>query len=448
MIVPGTPNVPAWAVLGFGVLAASAPVRGQVQDRPAPVRCERPLPDPSAHIPIDGRPIDVLTDQSGCWVFVTVNRDSAPNGMLVLHRDDAAIRPVRFIELEGNPFGMRLHPNGQQVFVAGGDNVSVIDIALATYGGRQPVVGVIRDSTFAGAVMVNVTVDSSLMFVSLERANGIAVVDLRAWHPTTQSMTGPIGETEVVDGRLAIVDGAIQRPAGYVGALGLGHVPTGRAPIAVELSPDGRRLYATSQEAPPSMDLPVDCRPQADRGAPPDHRGGAVLVIDVDQARTDPAGSIVSMVRAGCNPVRLVVTPEGDRLYVTARTDDEVLAFDIRLLEADANRAQVARVTVGAAPVGLILVGRRDSLVATSSNRFAGADNDQQDLYLVGPGGSRGLSVVGRIPAGAFPRQLHLARDRHTLYVTNFASRTLQVIDLPRVLAGLRSPGRDRNLMR
>lgn len=401
----------AWIVAGLAAMVSGARAGGQVQDRSAPVVCERPLPDASTHIPIDGRPIDVLTDATGCWIFVTVNRDSAPSGMQVLHRDSAAIRPVRFIELPGNPFGMRMHPNGTQVFVAAGDNVSVVDVVLATTLGREPVVGVIRDSSFAGAVMVNVTGDGSLLFVSQERAAAISVVDLTA---------------------------------GVNGARIVGAIPTGRAPIAVELSPDGKRLYATSQEAPASMNLPIDCRPQANRAAPPDHRAGAVLVIDVEKARTDPENATVSMVRAGCNPVRLVVTPKGDGIYVTARTDDAVLAFDTRLLETDPASAQVARVAVGTAPVGLALVGRSDALVVTSSNRFAGSDTDQQDLYVVEPAvGARVpvLAVAGRIPAGAFPRQLHLAADRRTLYATNFASRTLQVIDLSRVTVGSPSPG-------
>ena len=42
-------------------------------------------------------------------------------------------------------------------------------------------------------------------------------------------------------------------------------------------------------------------------------------------------------------------------------------------------------------------------------------------------------AVIGRIPAGAFPRELRVTADGKTLLVTNFNSRTLQLVDIARM---------------
>ncbi|MCG6955955.1 MAG: hypothetical protein LJF04_08180 [Gemmatimonadetes bacterium] len=47
-------------------------------------------------------------------------------------------------------------------------------------------------------------------------------------------------------------------------------------------------------------------------------------------------------------------------------------------------------------------------------------------------------AVVGSIPAGAFPRELRLTADGRTLLVTNYASRTLEVVDLERWMPTIR----------
>lgn len=372
--------------------------------------------------------MDVLTDQTGCLVFVTVARDSGPSGIVLLSRTPARFDSLRFIPVEGSPFGMTLSPDGNLVYVAAGNNVSIVDVPLAMNRGDQPVVGVIRDSSFAGAVMVSVTADNQFMFVSQERAAAVTVIDLRSMRGTTPSMSHCTGGNPSI-----IYECGPVRLTGYQGARIVGRIPTGRAPIAVELSPEGKRLYITSQEAPASLGWPIECRPQANRSAPADHVAGAVLVVDVERAKREPAASVLATVKAGCNPVRLKLSPDGSRAYVTARTDDEVLAFDTKAMETESPTKPLARVAIGQAPVGLVVTRRGDRVIATSSNRFAGGADDRQFLFVIDPRAPEGRMLQGRIAAGAFPRQLHLGRDARTLFVTNFASGTVQVVDLDRV---------------
>jgi DNA-binding beta-propeller fold protein YncE len=42
-------------------------------------------------------------------------------------------------------------------------------------------------------------------------------------------------------------------------------------------------------------------------------------------------------------------------------------------------------------------------------------------------------AILGSIPAGALPREMAVSSDGRTLFLTNFASQSLQVIDIARL---------------
>jgi len=54
-------------------------------------------------------------------------------------------------------------------------------------------------------------------------------------------------------------------------------------------------------------------------------------------------------------------------------------------------------------------------------------------------------AIIGSIPAGAFPREMRVTSDGRTLILTNFGSRTVQMIDLARIPGARRieAPGPD-----
>jgi DNA-binding beta-propeller fold protein YncE len=278
-------------------------------------------------------------------------------------------------------------------------------------GRRDAVIGTITGGG-QGRVYVQVTQDDRMAFVANESSASISVIDL-----------------------------ARARTAGFDSLAILGAIPTGRAPIALTLSPDEQWLYATSQVAPPSPGLPVDCLPQGwtTGHETPDHTRGAIFVIDVARARRDPAGAVVGTVPAGCNPVRLVLSPDGRIAWVSARTDNALLAFDTGRLRSDPAHAQLAAVPVGTAPVGVAVVRDGSTVLVTNSNRFAGGTGDRQTVTVVDARHVRegGARVTGAIPAGAFPREMRVAPDGRTLLLTNFNSSNLQVVDLARLEAVL-----------
>jgi len=313
------------------------------------------------------------------------------------------------VRVPGAPAGMALSHDGRILVAAAGDTIVFLDVHALTSGREGAILGVsVSERSGAGRVYANITSDDHVLFVSDERQRSITVIDL-AKARASRFTTIPV----------------------------VGRIPVGTSPIALTFSLDGRWLYTTSQLAPPELGVPVSCRSQTatDSNAAPDHGMGAVIVVDVARARVRPESSVVSMVPAGCNPVRLALSPSGTTAYVTARGENNLLVFDADRLVTDAEHSRALNVPVGTAPVGVAVIDSGRKIVVTNSNRFAGDANDRQYIAVIDAArvGDGERAVIGRIPAGAFPRELHVTADGRTLLLTNFASRTIQVIDLNRL---------------
>ncbi|HWW74791.1 MAG TPA: YncE family protein, partial [Pyrinomonadaceae bacterium] len=227
------------------------------------------------------------------------------------------------------------------------------------------------------------------------------------------------------------------RAEGFKETAIVGKIPTGRAPIALTFSPDGRWLYTTSQIAPEDYKWPVECKPEGQdpATAQPRFPQGAIIVVDVGRAATDPANSVAAKVQAGCSPVRLAIAPDGSRAYVTARNSNALLAFDTSKFQADAANARVGSVPVGTSPVGVAVVNEGKHVVITNSNRFSRDQTKRQTLTVIDAArvSEGAAAVVGSIPAGIFPREFGQSPDRQTLFVANFLTDELEVIDLKRM---------------
>jgi len=254
------------------------------------------------------------------------------------------------------------------------------------------------------SIYVNTTPDDKLLFVAEEGGGSITVIDLER-----------------------------ARRDGYKAEDAIGSVPVGSAPIALTFSPDGKWLYTTSQGANPDWGWPAACKPEGSRApnAPPSNPEGAVVVVDVARAKTDPAHAAVARVPAACSPVRMSISPKGDRIFVTARNSNAVLAFDTGKLVSDGDHAMVGIAPVGSAPVPVMLVDGGKKVVVGNSNRFAGGDAPQSLVVLDAARIGEGIgAVLGIIPAGAFPREMAVSADGQTLFLTNFGSNSLQMMDV------------------
>lgn len=372
--------------------------------------CNAPAKDPILHLDMPGRPFEPVISADGCWIFVTLTQGNGANGggIAVVHRTSGSLSIARTISIQGNPTGAVLTHDGELLIVADGGYLAFVDATRLESGDGNPVLGYIGNGSPVGFIYANVTPDDKYLFASAERAGAVLVIDLEQ-----------------------------ARADGFKGVGGVAKLDVGSAPISVTLSPDGRFLYTTSETALPEWNWPPTCRPENPnaRANAPNHPQGAIIVFDLAEALRNPSHAAISRVPAGCNPVRLVLSPSGDVAYVSARDDNALLAFDALRLARDTTQALLGRGEVGIAPVGIAVIDSGARVVVTSSNRFGGSASDHQPLIVVDTRRLRAgaPAVIGTIPAGAFPRELRLTADGRTLFATNFASRTLEMIDLARV---------------
>ncbi|MGH9485996.1 MAG: lactonase family protein [Terriglobales bacterium] len=350
-----------------------------------PASCAAAPKNAVTFVKTPGTPFAAVPSSDGCWVFVGLTRSRK---LAAFRRAGGELKLQDTVPLPGPPTGMVLTHDGQYLLAATGDSVTVVDVAALTHGNPHPPVFTIYGDNFEGAIYVNVTRDDDYLFVADEGAGAITVVNLK--------------KTRASDFKTPVI---------------VGDISTGDAPIAVTLSPDGKRLYSTSELASGLSGITTSCTT-----GPP----GEIEVIDVARAERDPARSVLSLVPGGCSPVRLILSADGATAYVTARGQDDVLAFDTARLVNDPAHALLGRVPAGAAPVGVALAAGR--LIVASSNRFGGGRASQHLTTLSSDWRTwgHGTAVAAQINAGAFPREERLSPDGKTLYVTNFISQQLE----------------------
>jgi DNA-binding beta-propeller fold protein YncE len=348
--------------------------------------CNKPMADEVTQVPVPGHPFSAIASADGCSIFVSLT--AKDSHVLVLRRDEGVVTIAQNLPATGIVTGMALSPDGRFLAAANGGGVTLFDTAKLIAGADKAAMGYLNDRTGAGSVYAAFSPDQHLLFISDEDSATITVYDF-----------------------VGIFTGKGIKP--------IGEIRTGDAPVGLAFSPDGKFLYSTSQAASASG----GCSENGGRS----HGPGSLMVIDVARAATAPADSVLARVTAGCSPVRVALSPDGARAYVTARGQNMLLAFDTAKILADPDHAQVAQVAVGTAPVGVAAANGK--VFVTNSNRFGGGDAQSVSVLdaanLAGP--------QAGIPAGGFPRELKLTADGRTLLVTNYASGTLELVDLARL---------------
>jgi DNA-binding beta-propeller fold protein YncE len=387
------------AAAGTAVLAGFAASAGSdVAARPStpPVcspalRSQRPLTKVgTAMVSVTGNPFGVASTANGEWSFVSTLSD----GVAVIEDRRGKSRVVQEIALPGETLlGEALTHDGRYLVVADGSGAAVLSVGRAERGAPHALLGRLSasgpSSNFAlqSAIEVAISADDRFIFVSLESANEIAVFNLRR---------------------------AVE--SGFHQSALVGTIPLGLAAVGMAVSPDGNWLYATSE------------------GARRDTQHGTISVIDIRRAETRPRHSVVASVAAGCDPVRVAVSPDGKVVWVTARESNSLLAFSASRLRTDSQQAPLARVRVGTAPVGLALLRDGARIVVADSNRFA-APGQSAKLTVIDTRAALAhkSAVIGAIPAGTFPRELSVDMPQKRLLITNFGSSQLEVVDMTHI---------------
>jgi DNA-binding beta-propeller fold protein YncE len=355
-------------------------------------------------VSLPAHPFAAIPSADGCTIYVSLMGQQGAHGagaIAVLKRSDGLMSAERAVKLDAAPSGMALTHDGTLLIAASGDGVTFLDTARMGPD-DNPVLGHLDDGG-RNAIYVAVTPDDRFVFVSDERSATLTAIDL------TKARSSGFGSDAIV-----------------------GQIPVGRAPVGLAFSPDGHVLYSTSEVAPPS-DWPGGCKPEGRGG---EHHQGAIIAVDVLRAESDPAGSVLRRIPGGCNPVRVALSPAGDRLYATARDSNALLVFDTAKLLSGAMDSLIASITVGASPVGVLATGDGTKIIVTNSDRFSSSGrSENQTLCVVDAAKvSAGAdAVLGTVEVGGFPRELRLTADGKTLLVTNFGTNSLSLIDLARL---------------
>ncbi len=192
------------------------------------------------------------------------------------------------------------------------------------------------------------------------------------------------------------------------------------------MSHDGSRLYVLATRANAGEPISGKGNPILFPKTCKKGTSGILAILDVTKAEGD-SDPVLARVAAGCSPVRMTESSDGATLWVSAREDDRILAFDSKLLELDPDGALIGHLpSGGAAPVGIQLFARDRLLAVANSNRYD--PNDAGNLAILDVTEPSAMALIKTLPAGAFAREVSVGADDATLYLTNANSRTFQVV--------------------
>ena len=377
--------------------------------------------DSSSTVHFQGNPFDVVVSRDSQWIFVSLQGNGAERtqGIAVLRAQEGRIKLQHIVRMGHSPCGLILTHDGKLLIAAAQDYVVFFSVDRLITGESGAAFQWVSDGAKAGSICVNVTDDDKTLFVSDEFTRTISVMNL--------DVIRSLGYDSAANfKRLSSQEGASQAI--------VGKIPVGGSPVALTFSSDQRLLYTTSEVAPPDLKWPrVIKQENPPRGQTPRMQPeGAVIVVDVAKAKTDAKNSVVSHIPAGGSPVRLALAPAGDRLFVAARNSNAVLVFDTTKFITDPAHAKVATIAVGKSPVPIVLIENGKMAIVGNSNRYGPDAAKASTLSVLDTAkiGTMNSPVIASIPAGAYPRNFCLSPDGRTLFLTNFVSDSLQVMDV------------------
>ncbi len=286
-----------------------------------------------------------------------------------------------------------LTSNGKYLLVAAGNGIDVLNVRQAEAGAPSVNVGTLTVPNLTGnaaAVGIAISPDDQFVFETL-KAPGV----MAAFNVGKSLATNSFGSST------------------FVGSVRVGSNPTG-----ITLSPDGKWIYTTSYSTSDAIKTGQ----------------GLLSVLDLTTAETNTAKSVVAQTRAGCGSARVVASPDGKTVWVTARFSNTLLGFSASLLRSDPHNALIAKVPVGQTPIGLILVddGNR-IIVADTDTQNTGPTAHNLAVVNVPAALAKKPALLGFIPSGMLPRELAVVPGGRYLLVSDNGSHQVQIVDLSKL---------------
>lgn len=336
-------------------------------------------------------PTAMVGTPDGRWAFASLANGDVSGAIAVLGLAGGALRLIRTVPLPSTlrgAYGMTLTHDGRLLLVAGYSATAVLSVSAFEDGRGDPVDGLLTDAG-NGQFGVTVSADDRYVFVTDELSYGLSVFDL------TQAL----------------------RSGFTAPGVAVGVVPLGDVAGAAALSPDGKLLYVTTGS---------------------NGTRGQLWVLSTARTESGAAiGSVLAHVSAGCQPVRVAVSPDGSTAWVTARTSNALLAFSTADLLHDPSHALRAVIQVGSEPVGVLLADNGRIALVSNSNRgviagSAGADTPQTiSVISTADALAHRTASLGAVQAGLFPRDLSYDPATGQVLLANFNSGTVEEFPVP-----------------
>jgi DNA-binding beta-propeller fold protein YncE len=316
-----------------------------------------------------------------------------------MHRDGDSIRFGHHIPLTAAASGLALVRDETFLAVTNNHGMVLLDALVARDAHRDAVISTAHYGRDLQTVQVLESPDRQWLFASDEHNRTVSVLDL------DRLISGATG-ADVLTCQIRV----------------------DLSPVGIALSIDGRYLYvACEMSRVPAPDL-VNWFVWAATMHGNLRRAGVLSTIDLEKVSTDPERAVVANTVAGGHPVR-VEHSHGHRVaWVTARASNQLKAFSTDKPEAP---EPIATVPVGPAPVGLAVLEDLGVVLVANSNRFAATAQREtlcvvdMDLALTGQS-----AILGHIPVGSFPREIVVDDAGGVIYVSNFNSQSLSVINI------------------
>lgn len=396
------------------VVAASALLSGLL---PASAQAIDPT---QQDISLPGSPFAVTTTHNGEYAFASLS--GAAGGIAIIKQGPTSATLVRVLPTGGGAYGLAVTPNGKYLLDTvqpAGDattpqGMQIIDIQKAIAGESGAILGTVPTGSGSGPIEVSLSNDHRFAFVSNEDNETVSVIDLKD----------------------ALASG------GSASSL-VGNIPVEQLPVGLAFSPDGRYLYISNEAANPTDPgyNPDACNTPTGvgTGTTPGPEG-TLTVVSLPKAETDPAGSVLASAYAGCSPVRVVLSDHGRIAWVTARAQDDLLAFSTRRLLTDPSHALLSTTPVGVAPVGIQLFDNNRLIAVADSNRFTTGQAGSVSIldYRKALSGAGAAATVGTFGTGDFPRQWGLSNDDRFLYLTEYSSNVLAIFPVSNLVNDVR----------